>query len=63
MARPLVNQTVAAFRYANGIKPVSECVATINSGDGLTSTGSILFSGSGYRVKVLLTHTSAVLTP
>ena len=40
------NVQVATFTHANGVEPASDFVATINWGDGTTSTGSISDSGS-----------------
>ena len=45
------NVAVATFTHANGVEPVSDFVATINWGDGTTSTGSITESGTTYKVK------------
>ena len=39
------NVTVATFTHANGVEPASAFVATINWGDGTTSTGTITESG------------------
>jgi uncharacterized repeat protein (TIGR01451 family) len=45
------NIQVATFTHANGVEPASDFVATINWGDGTTSTGSITESGTTYKVK------------
>ena len=45
------NVKVATFTHANGVEPGSAFVATINWGDGSTSTGTITQSGSTYTVK------------
>src|SRR5207244_2798376 len=41
---------VATFTHANGVEPVNAFVATINWGDGTTSTGTITLSGTTYSV-------------
>lgn len=46
-----INGQVATFGHANGIEPVSAFVATINWGDGTTSTGTISSFRAGYQVK------------
>jgi hypothetical protein len=43
--------TVATFTHASGVEPSGAFVATINWGDGTTSTGTITQSGSTYTVK------------
>ncbi len=45
------NIKAATFTHANGVEPASAFIATINWGDGSTSTGSITQSGSTYTVK------------
>ena len=45
------NVAVATFTHASGVEPASNFVATINWGDGTTSTGSITESGTTYKVK------------
>jgi uncharacterized repeat protein (TIGR01451 family) len=45
------NVTVATFTHANGVEPASAFVATIDWGDGKTSTGTITQSGATYTVK------------
>ncbi len=47
----LSNFQVATFTHANGVEPASAFVATINWGDGTTSTGVITLSGTTYVVK------------
>jgi len=42
--------TVATFTHANGVEPASAFQATIDWGDGKTSTGSITLSGTTYSV-------------
>ena len=42
---------MATFTHANGVEPASDFVATINWGDGSTSTGTITESGTTYTVK------------
>jgi uncharacterized repeat protein (TIGR01451 family) len=42
------NLTVATFTHANGVEPASAFTATINWGDGLTSTGTSTQSGTTY---------------
>jgi hypothetical protein len=46
----LSNVTVATFTHANGVEPASAFSATINWGDGKTSTGTITQSGTTYSV-------------
>ena len=48
---------VATFTHANGVEPASAFVATINWGDGTTSTGTIALSGSTYTVTGSHTYT------
>lgn len=48
--RSLSKATVATFTHAGGIEPVSAFTATINWGDGKTSTGTITLSGTTYTV-------------
>ena len=45
------NIQVATFTHANGVEPASDFVATINWGDGSTSTGTITLSAGTYKVK------------
>ena len=52
------NVTVATFTHANGVEPASAFVATINWGDGTTSTGTITESGTTYTVKGSHTYSS-----
>lgn len=49
-AKSLTNYQVATFTHANGVEPPSAFVATINWGDGTTSTGTITQSGTTYIV-------------
>ena len=42
---------MATFTHANGLEPVSAFTATINWGDGKTSTGTISLSGTTYTVR------------
>jgi uncharacterized repeat protein (TIGR01451 family) len=44
------NLTVATFTHANGVEPASAFSATIDWGDGKTSTGTVTQSGSTYSV-------------
>jgi hypothetical protein len=44
------NIVVATFTHASGVEPASAFVATINWGDGKTSTGTITESGTTYTV-------------
>ena len=53
------NVQVATFTHANGVEPASDFVATINWGDGTTSTGSISQSESSYRVKGSHTYSAS----
>ena len=46
----LTNFAVATFTHANGVEPASAFTATINWGDGKTSTGTITQSGTTYTV-------------
>ena len=46
----LTNFRTATFTHANGVEPTSNFVATINWGDGTTSTGTITVSGTTYSV-------------
>lgn len=52
------NITVATFTHAAGIEPANAFVATINWGDGTSSSGSISLSGSTYTVKGSHNYTS-----
>jgi uncharacterized repeat protein (TIGR01451 family) len=45
------NVTVATFTHANGVESTSAFRATINWGDGSTSTGTITLSGTTYTVR------------
>jgi hypothetical protein len=45
------NVTVATFTHANGVEPASAFTATINWGDGTTSSGKVTQSGTTYTVK------------
>jgi len=45
------NIVVATFTHANGVEPTSAFKATINWGDGKTSTGTITLSGTTYTVR------------
>jgi len=45
------NLAVATFTYASGVEPASAFKATINWGDGTTSTGTITLSGTTYTVR------------
>jgi uncharacterized repeat protein (TIGR01451 family) len=54
-SRSLSNFQVATFTHASGVEPASAFTATINWGDGKTSTGTITLSGTTY--KVTGTHT------
>lgn len=49
-SRKLSNATVATFTHAAGVEPVSAFTATIDWGDGATSTGQISLSGTTYAV-------------
>ncbi len=44
------NLAVATFTHANGVEPTGAFTATINWGDGKTSTGTITLSGTTYTV-------------
>jgi hypothetical protein len=44
------NIVVATFTHAAGVEPASAFAATINWGDGKTSTGTITLSGTTYSV-------------
>src|SRR5262249_13111616 len=48
--RKLNKVAVATFTHANGVEPASAFAATINWGDGTTSTGAITQSGTTYTV-------------
>jgi uncharacterized repeat protein (TIGR01451 family) len=48
--RTLTNAQVATFTHASGVELASAFVATINWGDGTTSTGTITRSGTTYVV-------------
>lgn len=50
-SKTLKNVTVATFTHAGGIEPASAFAATINWGDGTTSSGKITQSGATYSVK------------
>jgi uncharacterized repeat protein (TIGR01451 family) len=45
------NVNVATFTHANGVEPASAFTATINWGDGTSSTGSVNKSGTTYNVR------------
>jgi hypothetical protein len=45
------NITVATFPHASGVEPASAFVASIDWGDGKTSSGTITLSGTTYTVK------------
>lgn len=45
------NLAVATFTHAGGVEPASAFKATINWGDGTTSTGTITLSGTTYTVR------------
>jgi len=47
---PLNNVTVATFTHANGLEPASEFTATIDWGDGTSSSGTVTLSGTNYTV-------------
>jgi len=47
---PLNNVTVATFTHANGLEPASEFTATIDWGDGTSSSGTVTLSGTNYSV-------------
>jgi uncharacterized repeat protein (TIGR01451 family) len=49
-SKSLSNVTVATFTHASGVEPTSAFRATINWGDGKTSTGTITQSGTTYSV-------------
>jgi uncharacterized repeat protein (TIGR01451 family) len=49
-SRNVNNLTVATFTHAGGVEPASAFKATINWGDGTTSTGTITLSGTTYSV-------------
>ncbi len=49
-SRKLTNVRVATFTHAGGVEPASAFVATINWGDGTTSTGTVTLSGTTYIV-------------
>jgi uncharacterized repeat protein (TIGR01451 family) len=50
-SRQLSNFLVATFTHANGVEPASAFTATINWGDGTTSSGTISLSGTTYSVR------------
>jgi uncharacterized repeat protein (TIGR01451 family) len=56
----LTNFQVATFTHANGVEPASAFTATINWGDGTTSTGTVTLSGSTYIVTGSHTYASSV---
>jgi hypothetical protein len=56
--RKLTNFQVATFTHASGVEPASAFTATINWGDGTTSAGTIVLSGTTYSVKGTHTYTS-----
>src|SRR5262249_15863057 len=49
--RKLNNFQVATFTHANGAEPARAFSATINWGDGTTSSGTITLAGTTYSVK------------
>lgn len=51
--------SVASFTHAAGIEPTTAFIATINWGDGKTSTGTITLSGSTYTVRGSHTYAKA----
>jgi uncharacterized repeat protein (TIGR01451 family) len=53
------NTTTATFTHASGVHPTNYYVATINWGDGTTSTGNITLSGTTYTVKGMHTYASS----
>jgi uncharacterized repeat protein (TIGR01451 family) len=57
-SRTLTNFATATFTHANGVEPVGNFIATINWGDGTTSTGTITKSGTTYTVTGSHTYTS-----
>jgi uncharacterized repeat protein (TIGR01451 family) len=50
-SRSLSNAPVATFTHAAGVEPASAFKATINWGDGTTSSGSISLAGTTYTVR------------
>jgi uncharacterized repeat protein (TIGR01451 family) len=57
-SRTLTNIVAATFTHASGVEPASAFIATINWGDGTTSTGAITLSGTTYTVRGSHTFTS-----
>ena len=55
--RTLSNFQVATFTHANGVEPITAFVATINWGDGTSSGGTIVKSGTTYTVSGSHTYT------
>ncbi len=53
----LSNVVVATFTHGNNSEPIGEFAATINWGDGTTSSGVISATGSGYQVQGSHTYT------
>jgi uncharacterized repeat protein (TIGR01451 family) len=49
-AHTLTNFVTATFTHANGVEPIGAFIATIDWGDGTTSTGTITKSGTTYTV-------------
>jgi uncharacterized repeat protein (TIGR01451 family) len=49
-SKTLTNFQVATFTHANGVEPIGAFSATIDWGDGSTSTGTITLSGTTYAV-------------
>jgi uncharacterized repeat protein (TIGR01451 family) len=49
-SRTLSNFQVATFTHANAVEPANAFTATINWGDGTTSSGAITLSGTTYTV-------------
>ena len=54
---------MATFTHANGVEPASAFTATINWGDGTTSTGTITLSGTTYTRRRARTATPKAGTP
>src|SRR5262249_7354989 len=50
-SRTLSNVVVATFTHASGVEAASAFKATINWGDGTTSTGTVTLTGSNYTVR------------
>jgi hypothetical protein len=56
---PLSNVTVATFTYDNGTEPPAAFNAVIDWGDGTTSTGTVVQSGTTYLVQGTHTYTQS----